>query len=99
MMKLPDFLDSLVQRVATVEAVERIILFGSWARGDNQPRSDIDLAILCPRATPQAWLEIKTLAESANTLYFVDIVRLDEAQEAFRKRILDEGIILWKAPS
>jgi predicted nucleotidyltransferase len=37
------------QQLARAHNVEKIILFGSRARGDNRPRSDLDLAIYGPR--------------------------------------------------
>lgn len=49
MEKTPDLVDQLRELVATStipETVDRIVLFGSVARGDYQPGSDIDLFIL-----------------------------------------------------
>lgn len=37
--------------------IDEICLFGSRARGDNKERSDIDLAIVCPRASDTDWLK------------------------------------------
>ena len=31
--------------IAKKNKIEKIVLFGSRARGDNQPKSDIDLAV------------------------------------------------------
>ena len=36
-----------IKKLKALPFVERIILFGSRARGDNLPRADIDLAIDC----------------------------------------------------
>ncbi len=41
------------QQLRDLPFIEKIVLFGSRARGDNKPRSDIDLAIVCPQATPE----------------------------------------------
>ena len=40
------FLDDVVRRIAERFSPERIILFGSRARGDADPDSDIDLLLL-----------------------------------------------------
>jgi predicted nucleotidyltransferase len=40
------FPDRLVQRIADRFSPEKIILFGSCARGDNRPDSDVDLMVL-----------------------------------------------------
>ena len=38
-----DLLDELVRRIVEAVHPEKVILFGSWARGDARPDSDIDL--------------------------------------------------------
>jgi hypothetical protein len=42
----PALLDEIVRRVVEVARPERIILFGSAARGDSGPDSDIDLLVV-----------------------------------------------------
>jgi predicted nucleotidyltransferase len=42
----------MVEKIRRSRSVERIILFGSRARGDYDERSDIDLGIACPGASP-----------------------------------------------
>ena len=42
------FLDQIIHRLVAGFAPERIILFGSRARGDNDDRSDIDLLVVGP---------------------------------------------------
>ena len=44
--------------VAGFPTVDQVILFGSRARGDAKPRSDIDLAVACPKASAKDWLTI-----------------------------------------
>jgi predicted nucleotidyltransferase len=41
-----DGLDTIIERVVEVADPERIILFGSAARGDMGPRSDFDLLVV-----------------------------------------------------
>jgi len=40
------FLDKIVSLIVSAAAPDKIILFGSYARGDNTPKSDIDLLIV-----------------------------------------------------
>ena len=42
----PPVLDDLIRRIAERFSPEKIILFGSRARGDAGPDSDIDLLVL-----------------------------------------------------
>lgn len=86
------------QRVAALLAalpgVARIWLFGSRARGDHQPRSDIDLAIEAPAADAAAWQAILDAAEEAPTLLRIDLTRMEDAPEALRAEILRTGRLL-----
>jgi predicted nucleotidyltransferase len=40
------FLDEVLALIVSEASPERVILFGSYARGDNTPHSDIDLLIV-----------------------------------------------------
>ena len=42
----PDLLAEIVRRVVEVARPDRIILFGSAARGDARPDSDVDLLVV-----------------------------------------------------
>ncbi|MGH6877334.1 MAG: nucleotidyltransferase domain-containing protein, partial [Rhizomicrobium sp.] len=57
--------------------VERIVLFGSRARGDARPRADIDLAIACPGADAKRWSDIVEAADAAPTLLQIDLIRME----------------------
>jgi predicted nucleotidyltransferase len=76
--------------------VERIVLFGSRARGDAMPRSDIDLAIACPRADPKIWSDIVEAADEAPTLLQIDLVRTDTAPPELLAEIAREGRVLYE---
>ena len=41
-----ELLQEAVQRILSVGSPEKIILFGSWARGQARPDSDLDLLII-----------------------------------------------------
>ncbi len=77
--------------------VEKIWLFGSRARGDNQERADIDIAVLCPTATTAEWSHLLDIIEEADTLLKIDCVRFDDLIESsdLKKSILSEGVILY----
>ena len=80
-----------------VPEAQAIYLFGSAARGDAGPESDIDLALLVPRAlTPRARWEIQErLAVLAHRN--VDLVDLREASAVMRVNVLDDGQLLLDA--
>ena len=45
----PPYLAEAVERIARQFEPLRIILFGSWARGQARPDSDLDLLVVLPR--------------------------------------------------
>jgi predicted nucleotidyltransferase len=45
----PPYLSEVVERIARQFEPLRIIIFGSWARGQARPDSDLDLLVVLPR--------------------------------------------------
>jgi predicted nucleotidyltransferase len=82
-----------IDRLKALPFVEAIYLYGSRARGDHSPRSDIDLAILCPYASHKDWLKVLEIVEESDTLLEIDCIRLDELKDGdrLRERILRQG--------
>lgn len=77
--------------------IERIWLYGSRARGDNSERSDIDLAIMCPKANDSDWLQVQNILENADTLLKIDCIRFDLLSESntLRQAIIEQGECLF----
>ena len=73
--------------------VEKLILFGSRARGDYKRKSDIDLAFLGGKASRFCL----AVSEDTNTLLNIDVVDLGGiVQEDLKKSIQQEGIVLYE---
>lgn len=89
-------IDDIKERLAETPEIERIVLYGSRARADHDPRSDIDLAVECPNASRDIWRSIREKIENTRTLLFIDLVRLDTAPESFRTKVNEEGIVLYE---
>ncbi len=83
-----------ISKIKQLPFVEKIILFGSRARGTHLSRSDIDLAIICPTAQKDQWQKIITIIDAADTLLSIDCVNFDMIDEALKQRILIDGIPL-----
>lgn len=81
----------LSRHVGPLPGVRAIILFGSTARGDRRPRSDIDIAIHFD-GTPQQWADVLDIVERMPTLLPLDIVRLDFCDKELRDEIANEGV-------
>jgi uncharacterized protein len=52
------------------ERVERVVLFGSRARGDAQPDSDYDVAVFLRGDMPDRFAEVKRLADVATDILY-----------------------------
>lgn len=75
----------------------RVFLFGSRARGEAHPASDIDIGVLPEEPLPRGLLaELREALEESAIPQTVDLVDLSEADPEFRARVLAEGIE-WRA--
>lgn len=85
-------------QLTTLPFVEKIILYGSRARGDFQPRSDIDLAICCPHTSIHDWQEILNIIDEADTLLAIDCVQYDTLalNNPLKQAIDRDGIMLYE---
>lgn len=85
---------TFIAKIKALPFVQKVILFGSRARGTQQPRSDIDLAIVCPDITPQQWQKILDIIEQADTLLKIDCLQFEKADNDLKQRILKDGVEL-----
>lgn len=94
--RLPDY--RFLHAIAAQPFVAAITLYGSRARGDNFPRSDIDLAISCPDASQRDWARVLDIIEEADTLHFIDCVRLDDLApgDPLRRAIERDGVVIFR---
>jgi hypothetical protein len=74
------------------DEVEAIYLFGSHARGNAKPTSDIDICVLTGRNIPKC-LKEEILSNSSRRM---DISIFWDLPPAIRFRVLKEGKLLYK---
>lgn len=88
-----------INNLKTLDFVEQLWVFGSRARGDNQPRADIDIAIICPNATEEDWLQVIKIIDEADTLLKIDCVRFEKdrmSDELYENILKDKKVIYEK---
>ena len=82
-----------IAALAQKYGIQRVILFGSRARGDYRRASDIDLAVTGGDMDGFAL----AVDEETSTLLEYDVVNLDGVvQEDLKKNILEEGKLLYE---
>ena len=108
--KRPAYLDQktlneIIRRIAATAQPEKIILFGSAARGDMGPHSDVDLLIVKEGANA-----LDTTLQIYRNLYGVDaavdavvvsprdLERYKESHALIIKPALKEGRVVYEAP-
>lgn len=82
-----------IKELAAKHNIEKVILFGSRARGDYKTRSDIDLAVSGGNITEFS-LDVD---EQTYTLLNYDVVNLNRSvQEELLQVIQAEGVLLYE---
>lgn len=90
---LPDRVVRDIRALAQKCGIEKVILFGSRARGDNRERSDIDLAVSGGKIAEFA----TSLDDEVWTLLSFDVVNLDSAvQPALLENIDRDGVVIYE---
>ena len=73
---------------------KKIILFGSRARGDYKKNSDIDIAVEV-NLNFREKRKLKEKIDFISGIYSVDLIFLDEVEDYFKNKILNEGKVLY----
>ena len=84
---------SAIAECACRAGVDRVVLFGSRARGRHRPKSDIDLAVFGGDQTRFAL----SVDEEAPTLLQFDFVNMDgTVSDELKDRVAQEGLVLYE---
>jgi predicted nucleotidyltransferase len=100
-------LPEITQRILEVSDPEQIILFGSYARGDNGPDSDLDLLVVLRAVQSTRAESIRLKRALRGLLVPVDIlVATPEQLERHRntvgliyRTVLSEGKLVYERPA
>lgn len=96
--ELPErFLSELTNYCVTDPSIEKIVLFGSRARGDFNKRSDIDIALYTTNITSSEQNMIEDKILSIPTHLKIDIVFFDRlTKDKLVNNIERNGVILYE---
>ncbi len=96
----PASLERLIGLFERTPGVVGVRVFGSRARGDFRPQSDIDLVVDAPQMSALEFVRLKSGVDELGLLYRVDLVRWQDACDAgFRSRMAQDGRLIWQPPS
>jgi predicted nucleotidyltransferase len=101
--KLPQLVQRTIQRLIRAFAPERIVLFGSYAKGTNHCRSDVDLLVVAELSSDPAVCRRRARQLAADCFPHIDVVfatpqevlAAPTAKSPFLMSILDRGITLY----
>ena len=105
--KVKTELDRIVGTLAETGIVSKIILFGSYARGEETAKSDIDLCVLTPEEDKGRRLKNITvdfglkLFDKVDTSLDLLVYNQDEfsaraeSSRSFQHHIMEHGVVLY----
>lgn len=100
MKKINDTKDTILQKIkelAMKHKIEKVILFGSRARGDNSDVSDYDIAVYASSLTEYEKTLFYHDIDEIETLKKIDIVYIDaETDKEFLDNISRDGAIIYE---
>ncbi|NLI93459.1 MAG: nucleotidyltransferase domain-containing protein [Peptococcaceae bacterium] len=85
-----------IKEIAMKYQVDKLVLFGSRARGDHTPVSDYDIAIFQKSLSPLDQACLSEEVDEIQTLKKIDIVFVREnTADELAERIRREGVIIY----
>lgn len=94
-LKTDNVLNEIIS-IAKKYCVQKVVLFGSRARGDNSDVSDYDIAIFNDDLSTVDKAYFNMDVEEIQTLKKIDIVFNDSISDEFMKNIRKEGIVIYE---
>lgn len=96
----PNLVAAIIALAQQSAKVDRLLLYGSRARGDYSNRSDIDLALDAPAMTITEFADLAAALNNLPCLFKIDLLRLQDLQNpALHAQIAKDAITLFARPS
>ncbi len=93
----PDIIEELRNTSARYPEVDELVIFGSRARDETRPGSDIDLAILGPKLDEGRFAELWNDLEELPIAFKMDIIHFDQLKDNnLKKQIRRDGVVIYR---
>lgn len=86
--KLKDFFEPF-------DFIDKVVIFGSRAKHNANPKSDIDLCIYSLQMSDAQFSKLKLALDELPILYKIDVVHFEKSNEALRANIEKDGKLLF----
>lgn len=86
----------LVRIFERYPSIERVLIFGSRAKGTAQPASDIDLAVVAPEMSDQEFSRLWNELDELPLVFKLDVLHWDRlGEQKLRDSIIRHGRIFY----
>src|SRR5713226_7411603 len=100
----PELLDDIVRRIVAIAHPQKIILFGSHARGEARPTSDLDILVIAEsnlpryRRSPPLYLALSKIMIGMDIIVYTpaEVEEWSGARQAFVTTAIREGKVLYE---
>ena len=90
-------LNAILSVITKFEKIEKVVLFGSRAKGNYKKGSDIDLALFSKKLSFKELLKIKVDVNNLPLPYIIDILHFQQITNFELKEHIDRiGIVLYQ---
>jgi len=76
--------------------IDKVDIFGSRARGDNTPKSDIDICIYSSSISSEEFSKLRAELNELPILYKIDIVHFENSNNELKANILKDSKLLFE---
>jgi len=75
--------------------IDKVVIFGSRAKHNANPKSDIDLCIYSLEMTAKEFIKLKIELDELPILYKIDIVHFESSNDELKKNIVKDGKLFF----
>ncbi|MCB2211288.1 nucleotidyltransferase domain-containing protein [bacterium] len=94
---VPDTVIDVLKQISYNPKIERLILYGSRAIGDHDPRSDVDIAVVAPTMNDHEFQVIKWMVmKGGRTLHSIDFNLYTGLPSRIRNEVDRYGVVLYE---